>query len=42
VIETWPSNVITNESRLATLRLSGNFILGRVTYCDLSIVMVDR
>jgi hypothetical protein len=29
-------------SRLATLRLSGNFILGRVTYCDLSIVMVDR
>jgi hypothetical protein len=26
----------------ATLRLSGNLILGRVTYCDLSIVMVDR
>jgi hypothetical protein len=42
VIYARPSNVITNESRLATLRLSGNFILGRVTYCDLSIVMVDR
>jgi hypothetical protein len=27
---------------LAVLWLSGNFILGRVTYCDLSIVMVDR
>jgi hypothetical protein len=27
---------------LATLRLSGNFIFGRVTYFDLSIVMVGR
>jgi hypothetical protein len=42
VIYTRPSNIITNGSRLATLRLSGNFILGRVTYCDLCFVMVDR
>ena len=31
-----------HESRLATLRLSRNFILGRVTYCDLILCQTDN